>query len=82
MSMMGKMNFYLGIHIKQDKKGIFLNQSKYAKELVKKFGMETSKISQVPINVNCKIENDEVCKDVDQKTCRSMIGHLLHLMAS
>lgn len=37
MSMMGEMNFFLGLQIKQDKKVIFINQCKYAKELAKKF---------------------------------------------
>ena len=29
MSMMGELNFFLGFQIKQDKEGIFINQTKY-----------------------------------------------------
>jgi uncharacterized membrane protein YciS (DUF1049 family) len=43
MSMMGELNFFLGLQIKQTKNGIFINQSKYIKDLLKKFGIEKSK---------------------------------------
>ncbi|GJS33371.1 retrovirus-related pol polyprotein from transposon TNT 1-94 [Tanacetum coccineum] len=42
MSMMGKMSFFLKLQISQSPRGIFLNQSKYALEIIKKYGMETS----------------------------------------
>nr|GEY56651.1 uncharacterized mitochondrial protein AtMg00810-like [Tanacetum cinerariifolium] len=40
--MMGKMSFFLGLQTSQSPRGIFLNQSKYAREIIKKYGMETS----------------------------------------
>ncbi|GJX41846.1 retrovirus-related pol polyprotein from transposon TNT 1-94 [Tanacetum coccineum] len=43
MSMMGELNFFLGLQIKQMEDGIFFNQSKYIKEMLKKFGLEYSK---------------------------------------
>nr|KYP57466.1 Copia protein [Cajanus cajan] len=36
MSMMGELNFFLGLQIRQTKNGIFINQSKYCKELLKR----------------------------------------------
>nr|GEW23179.1 retrovirus-related Pol polyprotein from transposon TNT 1-94 [Tanacetum cinerariifolium] len=36
MSMMGQMSFFLGLQISQSPRGIFINQSKYASEIVKK----------------------------------------------
>ena len=44
MSMMGELNFFLGLQIKQTKNGIFISQSKYCKELINKFGMEKCSI--------------------------------------
>ncbi|GKD65437.1 retrovirus-related pol polyprotein from transposon TNT 1-94, partial [Tanacetum coccineum] len=41
MSMMGKISFFLGLQVSQSPRGIFLNQSKYALEITKKYGMET-----------------------------------------
>ncbi|GJY67443.1 retrovirus-related pol polyprotein from transposon TNT 1-94 [Tanacetum coccineum] len=41
MSIMGKISFFLGLQISQSPRGIFLNQSKYALESLKKYGMES-----------------------------------------
>ena len=43
MSLMGELSFFLGLQIKQSEKGIFINQGKYANELIKKFGLEKGK---------------------------------------
>jgi hypothetical protein len=43
MSMMEKLNFFIGLQIKQTKDDIFINQSKYVKDLLKRFGMEQVK---------------------------------------
>ncbi|GJV94616.1 retrovirus-related pol polyprotein from transposon TNT 1-94 [Tanacetum coccineum] len=40
MSMMGELNFFLGLQIKQMEDGIFFNQSNVHKEMLKKFGLE------------------------------------------
>jgi len=42
MSMMGELTFFLGLKIKQEN-GIFISQSKYCKEVFKKFGKDTTK---------------------------------------
>ncbi|GJV06029.1 uncharacterized mitochondrial protein-like protein [Tanacetum coccineum] len=39
MSMMGELKFFLGIQIHQSPRGIFVNQAKYAQEILKKHGM-------------------------------------------
>ncbi|CAL8149463.1 unnamed protein product [Prunus armeniaca] len=43
MSLVGKLNYFLGLQIKQSHDGIFVSQSKYAKNLVTKFGLEGAK---------------------------------------
>jgi len=45
MSMMGELNYFLGLQIKQLNHGTFLSQTKYCKELLKKFNMESYKES-------------------------------------
>ncbi|GJR01023.1 retrovirus-related pol polyprotein from transposon TNT 1-94 [Tanacetum coccineum] len=49
MSMMGKMPFFLGLQISQSPRGIFINQSKYALEILKKYGMESSDPVDTPM---------------------------------
>ena len=46
MSTMGELSFFLGLQVKQTKDGIFLSQSKYCKEILKKFEMESCKDHQ------------------------------------
>jgi hypothetical protein len=40
MSMIGELNYFLGLQVKQTAEGIFISQSKYAKDLVKHFGLD------------------------------------------
>ncbi|GJW32955.1 retrovirus-related pol polyprotein from transposon TNT 1-94 [Tanacetum coccineum] len=42
MSMIGQMSFFLGLQISQSPRGIFINQSKYAFEIVKKYGLHST----------------------------------------
>ena len=37
MSMMGELQYFLGLQIKQMKEGIFLHQAKYTKDLLRKY---------------------------------------------
>ncbi|GKC56976.1 retrovirus-related pol polyprotein from transposon TNT 1-94 [Tanacetum coccineum] len=59
MSMMGELNFFLGLQIKQLEDGIFFNQSKYVKEMLKKFGLEDSKPIKTPMSSETKLTCDE-----------------------
>ncbi|GJT59840.1 retrovirus-related pol polyprotein from transposon TNT 1-94 [Tanacetum coccineum] len=82
MSMMGELNFFLGLQIKQMEDGIFFNQSKYIKEMLEKFGLEDSKPMKTPTFSNTKLTKDEECESVDSTKYRGMIGSLLYLTAS
>ncbi|GJT83937.1 retrovirus-related pol polyprotein from transposon TNT 1-94 [Tanacetum coccineum] len=62
MSMMGELNFFLGLQIKQMEDGIFFNQSKYIKEMLKKFGLEESKPMKTPMSSDTKLTKDEECE--------------------
>ena len=82
MSLCGKLSYFLGLQVSQGKDGLFISQSKYAKELIKKFGMETSTAVQNPMGTSCKISADLEGIDADPTLYRSMIGSLLYLTAS
>jgi len=47
--MMGELTFYLGLQTKQVKNGLFIHQSKYRIELLKKLSMDSSKESTRPM---------------------------------
>ncbi|GJS76184.1 retrovirus-related pol polyprotein from transposon TNT 1-94 [Tanacetum coccineum] len=82
MSMMGELNFFLVLQIKQMEDGIFFNQSKYIKEMLKKFGLEDSKPMKTLMSSNTKLMKDEECESVDSTKYRGMIGSLLYLTTS
>src|SRR5438045_8175059 len=82
MSHMGELNYFLILQIKQLNNGIFINQSKYAKELLKRFGMENSGSKKTPMGTSISLDKDENGKPVDQKLYKGMIGSLLYLTAS
>ncbi|GJU34307.1 retrovirus-related pol polyprotein from transposon TNT 1-94 [Tanacetum coccineum] len=82
MSMMGKMSFFLGLQISQSPEGIFLNQSKYALEIIKKYGMETSDPMDTPMVEKSKLDEDPQGKAGDLTRYRGMIGSLMYLIAS
>ncbi|CAL9000091.1 unnamed protein product, partial [Prunus brigantina] len=82
MSMVGELTYFLGLQVNQSDDGIFICQSKYAKDLVKKFGLDTSKKARTPMCSKVKICADLDGDSVDQKSYRSMIGSLLYLTAS
>jgi hypothetical protein len=79
MSMMGKLQFFLGLQIKQSKEGTFVHQAKYTKDIVRMFKMEDSKAMMTPMSTTTTLDADEKGEHLDQKEYRSMIGSLLYL---
>ncbi|GKE70905.1 retrovirus-related pol polyprotein from transposon TNT 1-94 [Tanacetum coccineum] len=82
MTMMGKMSFFLGLQIFQSPRGIFLNQSKYASKIVKKYGLQSTNSVDTPMIENKKLDEDLQGKPVDATLYRGMIGSLMYLTAS
>ncbi|GKA82459.1 retrovirus-related pol polyprotein from transposon TNT 1-94 [Tanacetum coccineum] len=68
--------------ILQSPKGIFLNQSKYALESLKKYGMESSDPVDTPMVEKSKLDEDTQGKAVDPTHYRGMIGTLMYLTGS
>jgi hypothetical protein len=73
MSMMGELQFFLGLQIKQSKEGTFVHQAKYTKDIVNMV---------MPMSTATTLEADEEGEHVDQKEYRSMIGSLLYFTAT
>nr|GEU36182.1 retrovirus-related Pol polyprotein from transposon TNT 1-94 [Tanacetum cinerariifolium] len=82
MSMMGKILFFLGLQISQSPRGIFINQSKYALESLKKYGFESCDPVNTPMVEKSKLDEDKEEKAVDPLHYHGMIGTHLYLTAS
>ncbi|GJS72392.1 retrovirus-related pol polyprotein from transposon TNT 1-94 [Tanacetum coccineum] len=82
MSLMGEMKFFLGLQIHQSPKGIFINQAKYALEILKKHNMDKCHTIGTPLATKPKLDVDLSGEPVDQSDYRSKIGSLMYLTSS
>ncbi|GJZ57474.1 retrovirus-related pol polyprotein from transposon TNT 1-94 [Tanacetum coccineum] len=82
MSMMGEMTFFLGLQVNQSPRGIFINQSNYVLEILKKYGMEACDPVGTPMEIKDKLDLDQNGSPVDATKYRSMIGALMYLTSS
>ncbi|GJW78795.1 copia protein [Tanacetum coccineum] len=73
MSLMGEMKFFLGFEIHQSPRGIFINQAKYALEILKKHGMEKCDIVGTPMATKPKLDADLSGKLIDQTDYRDKL---------
>ncbi|GKB11774.1 retrovirus-related pol polyprotein from transposon TNT 1-94 [Tanacetum coccineum] len=73
MSMMGEMTFFLGLQVNQSPRGIFINQSNYVLEILKKYGMETCDPVGTPMEIKDKLDLDQNGSPVDATKYRAMI---------
>ncbi|GJZ22579.1 retrovirus-related pol polyprotein from transposon TNT 1-94 [Tanacetum coccineum] len=70
------------VYISQNPRGIFINQSKYAQESLKKYGMESSDPVDTPMVEKSKQDKDTQGKVVDPTHYRGMNGTFMYLIAS
>ncbi|KAL0549183.1 hypothetical protein IC582_013664 [Cucumis melo] len=82
MSMVGELSCFLGLQIKQKNDGIFISQEKYARNMVKKFGLKQARNKRTPAATHVKLTKDTEGAEVDHKLYRSIVGSLLYLTAS
>ncbi|GJR33526.1 retrovirus-related pol polyprotein from transposon TNT 1-94 [Tanacetum coccineum] len=82
MSMIGEMMFFLGLQVNQSPRGIFINQSNYVFEILKKYGMKTCDPVGTPMEIKDKLDLDKNGTLVNATKYRSMISALMYLTSS
>ncbi|GJT09897.1 retrovirus-related pol polyprotein from transposon TNT 1-94 [Tanacetum coccineum] len=82
MSMTRQMSFFLGLQVSQSPGGIFINQSNFAPEILKKFRMDSCDPVDTPMVDRLKLNEDPLGILVDQTRFWSMVGSLMYLTAS
>ncbi|GJZ39569.1 hypothetical protein Tco_0586132 [Tanacetum coccineum] len=82
MSMMWQMSFFLELQISQSPRGIFLNQSKYASRIIKKYDLLSSDYVDTPMVKKNKLDEDLQETPVDATLYRGMIRSLMYLTSS
>nr|GEU40862.1 hypothetical protein [Tanacetum cinerariifolium] len=81
MSMMGELKFFLGIQIHQSPRGIFINQAKYAQDILIKHGMTLCDSVGTPMATK-HIDANLSGTPIDQMKYRSMVEALMYLTVS
>ncbi|KAL8109829.1 hypothetical protein AgCh_025794 [Apium graveolens] len=67
MSMMGELSYFLVLQVSQISNEIFISQTKYIKDLLKKFGMVDCSPASNPISTALKLDEDKKgkkCRDL------------------
>ena len=82
MSIMGELTYFLGFQIKQLKDGVFISQTKYTTDMLKKFDIDKAKPIKTPMPTTGYLNLDGDDKAIDQKVYHSMIESLPYLCAS
>jgi hypothetical protein len=82
MSMPGELSFFLGLQVYQFHKGIFISQTIYTKETLKKFRMEDCRLVSTPMVIGYKLSKNNESSKANQTLYRLMIGGLLYVMES
>ena len=76
------MNFHSWFANQETRDGTFVYQTRYTKDLFKKFNMQESKGMKTPMPTTGHLDLTKDGKHVDQKVYRSMTDSLLYLCAS
>ncbi|XP_057844975.2 secreted RxLR effector protein 161-like [Cryptomeria japonica] len=82
MSNLRLMHYFLGVEVQQTSVGIFIFQTKYVVDLLKKFGMEACKALATRIALGEKLTKEDASPKVDATRYRSLVGSLMYLTTS
>jgi hypothetical protein len=79
MKDLGQMHYFLGLEVWQSPEKIFLNQGKYAVEILKRFDMLECKVMNTPMEPNLKLLVDTSLELVNATLYKQIIGSLMYL---
>nr|GEU47540.1 hypothetical protein [Tanacetum cinerariifolium] len=82
MSIMREMTFFFGLQVNQSPSGIFINQSNYVNEILKKYGLNTCDIIGTLMDIKDKLDFNQIEILVDATKYHSMIGALMYLTSN
>ena len=74
-----KLKYFLGIEVAYSRQGIFISQRKYIFDILKETGKLDCKTTEVPIEQNHRIENDEENPKVEKTQYQRLVGKLIYL---
>ena len=82
ISTMGELTYFLGLQVKQVNNEIFISQTKYIYDLLKKFDITDCSSTKTPMTTATKLKMNAKESKLDISNYRGMVGSLLYLTAS
>jgi hypothetical protein len=79
MTHLGFIRYFLGIEVHQYKTGIFISQSKYAHEILKRFNMMNSKVAPTLVITGLELRKEDKGSKVDPTLFKRLVGSLMYL---
>ena len=76
------MEYFLVIEVTQYEDGIFINQSKYVNDVLKRFRMLNCKPAVTPITTGTKLSKEDDGSKVDPTMYKRLVGSLMYLTAT
>ena len=82
MTDLGLMRYFLGIEVIQCDKGIFICQSKYIKDVLKRFKMMNCNPTSTSIATGTKLSKEEKGSNADSTMFKILVGSLMYMTAT
>jgi len=82
MTDLEKMKYFLGIKVVQTAIGFFIEQKKYAQEVLERFHMENCNPVGTPTEPGLKLSNDLDGEMVNSTYFKQIVGRLMYLIAT
>ena len=79
---LGLIKYFLGIEVNQLKYGIFINQTRYALEVLKRFRMINCREAATPIATGTKVSKEDQSPNIDSTLFKKLVGSLIYLTAT
>jgi hypothetical protein len=79
MTDLGLMKYFLGIEVDQSDGGIFICQTNYANELLKRFRILNCKLAATPMTTGIKLNKYDEGSYVDPTLYKRLVGSLMYL---
>ena len=82
MSMMGELAFFLGLQVQHRNDGIFISQTKYVKDLLKRFDLVECSPAKTLMSTVLKLDVDDKGKSINITVYKGIVNLLLYLTTS
>jgi hypothetical protein len=80
MTDLGLLHYYLGIEVRQEKRGFTLSQENYARKILEKAGMSDCNPCKIPMESKINLSKESSSALVDATQYRSLVGSLRYLV--